>query len=141
MGFEFGAVLAVAGAVVKSSFQAEAADMRLGALELEGKQKTIEHQQKTLKNYDTVKKVVDAQTATATALGYSGASASLQAIQMDTFRTGAQEQENLNIENRIGQLSIENEKKSVRNTLHAQLFGNLFSGASEIAGLDAKRAK
>lgn len=141
MGFEVGAALAIAGAVGKASFGVQASEMRLSALELEGKQKTIEFQQKTLRNYDQVKKVVDAQTATATALGYTGASQSLQAIQMDTFRTGAEEQENLNIENEISQLSIELEKKSVKTSLFAQLFGDVLGGASDVYSLDQKRAK
>jgi hypothetical protein len=138
MGLEVGAAIAVVGAVAKGAAQISSANLRRQALELESGQKKIEYQQKTLKNYDQVKKVVDAQTANAAALGYSGASLSLNALQRDVFQTGAETQQNFNIEQNIAQRSIDLEKQSVQTTLYAQLFGDAFGAAGDIVGLNAK---
>lgn len=129
-----GLAIQTIAALGKADAQIKAADLQMESLKLEGSQKTIETQQKTLRNYDQIKKIVDTQTANAGALGYMSNSQSFNAIQLDTLRTGARAQENIITEGNIAQLSIENEKRSVKNTLFAQLFGDAVDLAAGATG-------
>jgi hypothetical protein len=114
------------GAEIGKAFaQNEAAEARTHALELESKQIKLQTQQKTLNNYAVMEKVLAAQEAAQTIRGTSFSSPSFNAIQRDTFNTGVKRQKNINLEGDIAEENIDIEKRNVRNTLFAQLFGDV----------------
>ena len=144
MGLETAAILIAVGAASKVgelSFASSAAAARQQGLDLQAKQLELQTQQKTLANYDSMTKVIDAQNAHMTTTGTSFSSPSFNAIQRETLNIGAKRQKNIDIEYELGEENIKIEKENVRNTLFAQMFG----AASDIAfkgfEFDAKRPK
>lgn len=104
----------------------------------ESKQKQIDEQQKltrleyvqrTLNNYDTMEKLLDSQTAAASARGVAMTSPSLNAIQRNTYNVGARANENLKIEESISEQNARVEKENVRNAF----YGNVFTGVADAA--------
>lgn len=134
MGLEAAAVIlggiAIASEVGKSNAEINAAEARERALDLQAKQTAIQTQQKTLQNYDVLQKVIDAQEAHMTVTGTSFSSPSFNAIQRNSENISSKKQKNIDLEGQIAQENIEAEKDNVRNSLHAQLFGNALEGAS-----------
>lgn len=126
MGLEIAALvvagIATAGKVATQNAAAESAE---ASLDVKANQQTLEYQQKTLSNYDVMEKVLDAQTAAMTTRGTAFSSPSFNAIQRSTLNIGSKNQKNLDIENTIAEANIEAEKENVRNSLHAQLFGDV----------------
>lgn len=126
MGLEIAAFvvagIATAGKVASQNAAAESAE---ASLDVKANQQTLEYQQKTLSNYDVMEKVLDAQTAAMTTRGTAFSSPSFNAIQRSTFNIGSKNQKNLDIENTIAEANISAEKENVKNTLHAQLFGDI----------------
>lgn len=131
MGLETGAIVlaTIAGGATlgKMGFEAKAASEKEDALKLQGEEQTLQYQQKTLSNYDVLSKTLDAQEAQMTTRGVAFSSPSFNAIQRETVNIGSKKQANLNIEDDIAQQNLENEKKNVRTTLFAQLFGDVAS--------------
>jgi hypothetical protein len=127
------AAFSIAGGaeIGKMFFESNAAKEQKKALELESKESELQYQQKLLANYDTMQKVLDAQLAQASARGVSLASPSFNAIQRQTFNVGAKQARNLQLEESISQANIEAEKYNVKQSLHAQLFGDVATLASE----------
>lgn len=117
--------ISVASAIGQAEMQSDAADSKQSALDLESKQQTLAYQQKTLSNYDVMDKTLKAQVAVTTVRGVSLSSPSFNAIQRDTVNSGAKIQRNLDIEDDISQQNFATEKENVRNTLFAQLFGDV----------------
>lgn len=105
------------------------------ALDTEGKQLKIQSQQKTLANYAAMEKVIDAQTAHMTTTGAAFSSPSFNAIERNTLNIGAKKGANIELEDELAQENIKMEKKNVRNTLYAQLFGDTASIATSVAGV------
>lgn len=128
MGLEVAALvmggITIASKVGQMEMQSRAAAAREAALDLQSKQQTVQYQQKTLNNYDVMEKVLDAQTAAQTVRGTAFSSPSFNAIQRSTVNIGAKKQKNLDIEDSITQSNIAIEKRNVRNSLYAQLFGD-----------------
>lgn len=115
----------VAAQFGKANAQANAAESRQAALETQSKELMLQSQQKTLANYDTMEKVLDAQIAHMTTTGAAFSSPSYNAIQRNTMNIAAKKQKNIDIESSIQQENIEREKRNVRNTLFSQLFGDV----------------
>lgn len=123
------AVVEGAAEVGKVIGQNEAADARKQALDLEAKQIKLQTQQKTLNNYSVMEKVLAAQEAAQTIRGTKFNSPSFNAIQRDTFNTGVKRQKNIELEGDIAEANIDTEKRNVRNTLFAQIFGDVAESA------------
>lgn len=142
MGLEVAAVVmagVAAGAeVAKAAAQTNAAHAREAALELQGKELQLQTQQKTLQNYEVMEKVLDAQVAHMTTTGTAFSSPSFNAIQRNTLNIGARKARNIETEGELARENIEIEKKNVRNTLYAQLFGDAAHVAMTAAGAFSK---
>ncbi len=141
MGLETAAIVmatvAVGAEVGKGVFQTVAASEKDKALELQAKQLTLQTQQKTLQNYDIMEKVLDAQAAHMTTTGAAFSSPSYNAIQRNTLNIGAKKARNTEIEGDLLQENIKTEKRNVRNTLYAQLFGDTAEAAFSVAKVAA----
>lgn len=128
MGIETAAIamaaVAVGAEVGKMGFEFKAADEKEKALDLQAKELTLQNQQKTLSNYEVIEKVLDAQKAHMTVTGTAFSSPSYNAIQRNTLNIGAKKQRNIDVEGELEQENIESEKRNVRNSLFAQLFGD-----------------
>jgi|SRR5882672_3409906 len=136
MGIETAALVIAIGATVgKMGYEIKGANEREEALELQSKQLEIQTQQKTLSNYAVLEKTLAAQEAHMTTTGAAFSSPSFNAIQRDTLNVGAEEQKNINLEGEIAQENIEIEKRNVRNSLYAQLFGDTAQAAMTGIGI------
>jgi len=142
MGLETAAFIlagvAVGAEVGKGVMEVNAANEREKALDLEGKQMQIQSQQKTLANYDVMEKVIDAQIAHQTTTGTAFSSPSFNAIQRNTLNIGEKKAKNLELEGDVAEENIEQEKRNVRNTLFAQLFGDVATSAESAASFTSK---
>lgn len=115
--------------ITKTSEKNNAAQARLDTLKLQSKQSTIKHQQEVLSNYDIVEKTIASQVAEASSKGVGLGSLSFEAIERDTMNKVAKENKNLEIEESLFQQGINIEKKNVKKTLHASLFGDIAGSA------------
>lgn len=142
MGLETAAIVmatvAVGAEVGKMGFEVAAANEKDKALDLQAKEMALQTQQKTLANYDVMEKVLDAQVAHMTTTGAAFSSPSFNAIQRATLNIGSKKQKNIDIEGDLTQENIEIEKRNVRNTLFAQLFGDTANIAMSAASVAAK---
>lgn len=146
MGLEVAAIVmagvAVGSKIGQMEMENKAANAKEAALDLQSKQQTVAYQQKTLSNYDVMEKVLDAQTAAQTVKGTAFSSPSFNAIQRNTVNIGAKRQKNLDIEHNLAEENIEIEKQNVKDTLYAQLFGDVsslaMSGLSFASGMPTK---
>jgi hypothetical protein len=142
MGLETAAIVmgavAVGATVGKAGFEIAGANERERALDLEAKQIALQTQQKTLNNYDVMEKVLAAQEAHMTVTGTAFSSPSYNAIQRNTFNIGAKKQRNTEIEGELAEENIKIEKQNVRNTLYAQLFGDVSNLAMSAASVYTK---
>jgi hypothetical protein len=139
MGLEV-AALCIAGVAIgategKMFFEYKAASEKENALDLQAKQMAIQTQQKTLANYDLLEKVVDAQIAHMTTTGTAFSSPSFNAIQRNTFNIVSKKQKNVDLEGELAQENIKIEKRNVRNSLYAQLFGDVVQIGKSISGV------
>lgn len=130
MGLEV-ALIAVAAVSTagKMGFEVAAANEKEKALDLQAKEMALQTQQKTLANYDVMEKVLDAQQAHMTTTGTAFSSPSYNAIQRNTLNIGAKKQKNIEIEGELAQENIKIEKRNVKNSLYAQLFGDVANAA------------
>lgn len=117
------------GMLSRRSESQDAAKARLDTLKLQSQQSTIKHQQEVLSNYDILEKTIATQIAQASGKGVGLGSLSFEAIQRETVNKAAKEGKNLEIEESLFQQGIKNERKSVKKTLHASLFGDIASSA------------
>lgn len=131
-------VVSTAATAAKGYSQYEASQSKMDALNLSREQHVLQHQQKTLANYETTQKILDAQTANATTRGVGMGSPSLEAIARNTINVSAKNQKNLNTEESIFEQNLKAEKSNVSNTLFAELFGDAASLASDFASVKAK---
>lgn len=131
MGLETAALVVSAVAVAaESAYEIKAANMKKHALDLQAKSMKVETQQKTLKNYDVMEKMLQAQEVHQAMTGTAFSSPSFNAIQLDTLNEGSKRQSNIDIEGSILQANNRMEKQAVGTTLFAQLFGNAASASS-----------
>lgn len=141
MGIEtagYALVAVAAGASVgKMKAEKEAEQANLSAINLQSKLLSLQYQQKTMQNLEITDKLLSKQAAQMAARGVAFDSPSFNAIQRETLNIGSRKQANLDTTTSIGQQSLDIERKNVKNTLHAQLFGdatNIVFGALDIAG-------
>lgn len=131
------AITVVAGAAqgAKAYFQEEAANEKTKSIDLQTKQNVLQYQQKTLSNYDILQKVTATQLAQASTKGVNLNSPSFQAIQQNTLNTAGKQQTNLDIEENLLERNAKIEKENVKQTLYAQLFGDVEESAMAFAKL------
>jgi len=132
------AVIAGVAEVGKAYGQVNAAEATKEGLELQGKQNTVAYQQQTLSNYDVTQKLLDRQTAEMTTRGVAFSSPSFNAIQRNTVNVGAKEAQNLETEHNIFEENIAIEKRNVKDTLFANLFGDIAETGMSFASLATK---
>lgn len=134
MGLETAALvmagISVVSTIGQSVAQMQAAEQQEKALELQAQQAQLQTQQRTLSNYDVMEKVLAAQMAHMTVTGTDFSSPSFNAIQRETLNIASRKQKNIDIEGELSAENIKIEKENVKNTLYAQLFGNVASLAS-----------
>lgn len=127
MGFEASIALAAisAGATVgKMSAEKEAEQANLSALNQQSRLSQLQYQQKTLQNLELTHQMLSKQAAQLSTRGVAFDSPSFNAIQRETLNTAARKQTNQNTEESLTNQFYDIEKKNVKNTLHAQLFGD-----------------
>jgi len=128
MGVEIGTALLVMGVAaegVKAFGQTKAASSQRKALDLQSKQSALKYNQEQINNLDILEKTLQAQEAEATTRGVSLSSQSFSAIQADTLAKGGKQAENLEMEESLYQRGLGIEKKNIKKTLFANLFGDV----------------
>lgn len=139
MGLETGAIalaaIAAGATVGKMSAEKEAEQANLSALNQQSKLIALQYQQKTMQNLEITDKMLSRQAAQLSTRGVAFSSPSYNAIQRETLNVGSRKQANLDTEESLHQQAIEIEKKNVKSTLHAQLFGDAASLAFSAVGL------
>lgn len=142
MGLETAAIalatISVGAEIAKAGFEVKAAGEQQAALDLTSKQIKLNTQQKTLANLDVMEKVLNAQVAHQAVSGTAFSSPSFNAIQRDTLNIGAKKQRNTDIEGDILQANIASEKRNVRNSLFARLFGDVAHAGVTAFGIYSK---
>lgn len=133
-------VIGAGGPVGEMGFQISASESDKRALALQHEQQMIQYQQKTISNYDSLQKVLQAEEAEATVRGVSLSSPSLGAIARNQMNTSAKTQQNLDIEKSIQDENYENEKSNVQDTLFAKLFGDVTTAAEGFVSMASKAA-
>jgi len=114
-----------AGATIgKMSAEKEAEQANLSAINQQSKLTALQYQQKTMQNLDIIDKMLSKQAAQVSTRGVTFDSPSFNAIQRDTINTGSRKQANLDTEQTLAQQTLDIERKNVKSTLHAQLFGD-----------------
>jgi hypothetical protein len=136
-GFAMAAV--AAGATIgKMSAEKEAEQANLSALNQQSKLLTLQYQQKNMQNLDITEKLLSKQAAQMAARGVAFDSPSFNAIQRETINSGSRKEGNLKTEESLGQQSLAIERRNVKSTLHAQLFGDAANFAFGVAGVADK---
>lgn len=126
MGWETAlVVMAVTAEGAKAFSQTKAASSQGKALDLQSKQSALKYNQEQINNLDILEKTLQAQEAEATTRGVSLASQSFAAIQADTLAKGGKQSENLEMEESLYQRGLGIEKKNIKKTLFANLFGDV----------------
>lgn len=133
MGIE--TAIFVAATVAASAAEVSAASEKTRALNLQQQQLALQTKQKTLSNYDVMEKTLESQIAHQTVSGTALSSPSFNAIERNTLNIGARAGKNIETEGDIAQSNIESEKANVRDTLFAQLFGNVANTAFSAAAI------
>lgn len=128
-------VVYVAAAVAASAAEISAASEKTRALNRQQQAAALQTKQKTLSNYDVMEKTIDAQIAHEAVNGTAFSSPSFNAIQRNTLNIGARSQANIETEGDIAESNFEAEKANVRDTLFAQLFGNVANTAFSAAAI------
>jgi hypothetical protein len=139
MGIEVAAlVIAAAATAGKAASEIKAANENENALDLKAQQMRLQTQQKTLQNYDVMEKITQAQIAHMTTTGTAFSSPSFNAIQRKTLNIAAKNQANIDITGELEEENIKIEKQNVKNSLYAQLFGDVSTVASAAYSYSAK---
>ena len=130
------AAISAGATIAKGTAEAGAASATQHAIDQQAALSAIQYQEKTLQNLDTIDKMLSKQAAQLSTRGVAFSSPSFNAIQRETLNVGSRTQKNLSTEQSIAQESFKIEKQNVKNTLHAQLFGdtaNFAFGAADFA--------
>jgi hypothetical protein len=129
------ASIAVVSTVGKMTAEEQAAEANLSALDRQAKLNALQYQQKNLQNIDITEKMLSRQAAQLSTRGVAFDSPSFNAIQRETLNVGARKAANLQTEESLNKQAIDIEKRNVKTTLYAQLFGdvaNVALGGTEI---------
>lgn len=143
MGLETAAAVSLAaiaaGATIgKMSAEKEAEQANLSAINTQSKLLALQYQQKNMQNLELTDKMLSRQAAQLSTRGVAFDSPSFNAIQRETLNIGSKKEANLLSEETLAKQGLELEKKNVKNTLHAQLFGDTASLAFTALGLTSK---
>lgn len=118
-------VMGIAAEGVKAFGQTKVASSQRKAIDLQSKQSQLKYNQEQINNLDILEKTYQAQEAEATTRGVSLASQSFAAIQADTLAKGGKQAQNLEMEESLYQRGLGIEKKNIKKTLFANLFGDV----------------
>jgi len=133
------AAISAGATVAKMSAEKEAERADLSAINEQSKLQSIQYQQKQLQNLELTDKMLSKQAAQMTTRGVTFNSPSFNAVQTDTINAGAKQSRNDKLAESIGEGSFEAERKNVKRTLHAKLFGDVaefsFNAATGIGKL------
>ncbi len=131
------AAIATGSTIGKMGAEKEAEQANLSAINQQSKLLALQYQQKNMQNLELTDKLLSKQAAQMAARGVAFDSPSFNAIQRETVNVGSRKEANLNTEESLGNQSLAIERKNVKATLHAQLFGdaaNLAFGALDLIG-------
>jgi hypothetical protein len=132
------AAISVGATIGKVSAETEAEEANLSALNQQSQLSALQYQQKTLANLELTDKMLSRQAAQLATRGVAFDSPSFNAIQRETINIGARKAANQATEESLNQQGINIERKNVKNTLHAQLFGEASNLALNLAGFADK---
>ena len=118
------AAIAAGATVGKMSAEKEAAQANLSAINQQSRLNSLQYQQKNLQNLDMIDKILSKQAAQMTVRGVAFSSPSFNAIQRETINSGSRKEGNLKAEESLNEQRLRIERKNVKSTLHAQLFGD-----------------
>jgi hypothetical protein len=109
------------------SAEKKAAAADLSALNQQSKLLSLQYSQKHLQNLDLIDKMLSRQAAQLATRGVAFDSPSFNAIQRETINAGVRKESVLNTEQSLAEQNIAIERKNVKDTLHARLFGDTAS--------------
>jgi hypothetical protein len=132
------AAIAAGATVGKMSAEKEAEQANLSAINQQSKFSALQFQQKHLQNLDTIDKMLSKQAAQLSTRGVAFDSPSFNAIQRETINAGSRKERNLSTEQSLADQSFALERKNVKSTLHAQLFGDAATFAFNAVDLASK---
>lgn len=120
-------IIATAAAmeVGEGAMQAQAAKAQEKQLDLQAKANEVKYQQEVLSNANNLDHVLQRQTAEMSTRGVAFSSPSFNAIQRNTENIAGKQKKNLDLSKDLFDNQIAVEKNNVRNSLYAQLFGDI----------------
>jgi len=135
------AAISAGATVAKMSAEKEAAQADLSAINQQSRLQSVQYQQKQLQNLDLTEKMISKQTAQMTTRGVAFDSPSFNAVQRDTINTGSKQARNDKLTDSIAQDALNDERRNVKRTLHAKLFGEVAEFSFNAANLVSKLPK
>ncbi len=120
-------IIATAAAmeVGEGVMQIQAAKAQENQLDLQAKANEVKYQQEVLSNANNLDQVLQRQTAEMSTRGVAFSSPSFNAIQRNTENIAGKQKKNLDLSKALFDEQIAVEKSNVKNTLYAQLFGDV----------------
>jgi hypothetical protein len=138
----FAMMAVAAGATIgKMSAEKQAEQADLSAINQQAKLQALQYQQKTMQNLELTDKLLSRQAAQMSVRGVAFDSPSFNAIQRETVNAGAKRESNIKTAESIGEQAYELEKKNVKNTFHAKLFGDAADFAFNSINIASKLPK
>jgi len=135
------AAISAGATVAKMSAEKEAAQADLSAINQQSRLQSVQYQQKQLQNLDLTEKMISKQTAQMTTRGVAFDSPSFNAVQRDTINTGSKQARNDKLTDSIAQDALNDERRNVKRTLHAKLFGDVAEFSFNAANVVSKLPK
>ena len=128
MGLEIGgyilSAIAAGATLAKASAEKSAEQANLSAINEQAKLLSLQYQEKNIQNLENTEKILQRQAVQLSTRGVSFSSPSFNAIQRETINIGARKESNLKAEEALGEEVFEIERRNVKTSLHAQLFGD-----------------
>lgn len=120
-------IIATAAAmeVGEGVMQVQAAKAQENQLDLQAKANEVKYQQEVLNNANNLDHVLQRQTAEMSTRGVAFSSPSFNAVQRNTENIAGKQKKNLDLSKSLFDNQIAIEKSNVKNTLYAQLFGDV----------------
>lgn len=129
MGVEVAAIslaaIAAGATIAKASAEKESEQANLSAINQQSKLLALQYQEKTIHNLEMTDKILQHQAVQLSTRGVSYSSPSFNAIQRETLNISSKNQSKLNTEKTLADQGLEIERRNVKATLHAQLFGDV----------------
>ena len=120
-------ILATAAAmeVDQGVMQVQAAKAQENQLDLQAKANEVKYQQDMLSHMNNLDHVLQTQTVEMSTRGVAFSSPSFNAVQRHTENIAAKQKKSLDLSKSLFESQIAIEKSNVKNTLYAQLFGDV----------------